>query len=1057
MAKKPYAHWDPAINADWHVRQGDGPLVLDSEQSFSKLSLLARKARREDRFGDPVVDYLQTVKALAGAPPHAGLRVQSFQYMPQGMTFFGADPIHGEPYPISDCDVTPPPYSSFQPYIHMGYSLSLRGYVGSAVGSGYAADVKVQWADAVSRLAGSGRGGYTGLIVKSLNHIPELPPFTAHAFSVLHGKRPHDTDWIYIPQLWSRSPASPPWVTIPANGLSDDLIRVVVGGGTMSPYSMHRWDGAAWVELYSSSTNLTVFWPPFGDFRNFIFLTADLFAGSALVQPGSPGVWPDAETWFQRIELSQFEPWVLDKSEWGYREWEDHWSWLVAPSNPQYFIERRRPVMDMLHKTPGIRGGPTILRTSDEDLGVCVEFNDKTYLQALDPHDLSGYDLTQITTPVVMDDVMYGHQAPFAMLGRFKFTDMDQWSRTLPCYIMAAGLPWTSATPGWTGIGICWKYGGGIADGKLCLRAWDDNLGLWVELEYQFNGSDWADRPIDLGFAWSGARGDIAGRPLYELRLVVNGLTVASVINPSIRVRNSYQITIGNGGIGLLGTTNAIGFIGMFREAMVFADPMSDADMREAWHDSSGLDNPSFEVPATRPGEALSWAWRSVQAVGGWASFNDYLPELEEWATAYEMFDAGFFQPHVWEYENEADRLAAVGFTADDVGLLAWQRDTNTIWQLTSDSPITWLNLELETNESWIAAFAVLLSTVFNLGSLVYESLSELFAIWDFSAEHGGPPGTIISTPWLQSYNLVSPAEDNLGPLGKPTGFHGWLDIITGLMDYPIEVEEFGEAWSTDPLSTATGSIWIPGSAVDGVLRGRPLTFPLKVVTDRRFLVVYTDDSMVVLLELTTGEYADAPALSAMLEAKWVAAVGPGTGVRFSNWTDGVDSGLTFGWDGGPWTFISWSSMFGVRRSVVNNDARRDLGFVFSEHDNFGRVAMPAAEVMTVPTGTVADEMFLLDQWSFLLFDTMIDPYMSGMFALDYQAEPAVFGMFDGTPDPTIIERYTLVGWFGTGAVWVPSLPDNPPVPGGPWALFDSGTHKWELFEDTLWPDNLYP
>ena len=41
-------------------------------------------------------------------------------------------------------------------------------------------------------------------------------------------------------------------------------------------------------------------------------------------------------------------------------------------------------------------------------------------------------------------------------------------------------------------------------------------------------------------------------------------------------------------------------------------------------------------------------------------------------------------------YADEAARLAATGFTADDVGRIAWQQSDNTFWQLTDYSPITW-------------------------------------------------------------------------------------------------------------------------------------------------------------------------------------------------------------------------------------------------------------------------------------------------------------------------------------------------------------------------------
>lgn len=46
--------------------------------------------------------------------------------------------------------------------------------------------------------------------------------------------------------------------------------------------------------------------------------------------------------------------------------------------------------------------------------------------------------------------------------------------------------------------------------------------------------------------------------------------------------------------------------------------------------------------------------------------------------------------PHNWEYADEAARLAATGFAADDVGKYALQLSDNTLWWLADDSPITW-------------------------------------------------------------------------------------------------------------------------------------------------------------------------------------------------------------------------------------------------------------------------------------------------------------------------------------------------------------------------------
>lgn len=46
-----------------------------------------------------------------------------------------------------------------------------------------------------------------------------------------------------------------------------------------------------------------------------------------------------------------------------------------------------------------------------------------------------------------------------------------------------------------------------------------------------------------------------------------------------------------------------------------------------------------------------------------------------------------------WVYADAAARLAAAGFIASDVTKWAWQLSDNTIWMLTDESPITWLQV----------------------------------------------------------------------------------------------------------------------------------------------------------------------------------------------------------------------------------------------------------------------------------------------------------------------------------------------------------------------------
>jgi len=46
---------------------------------------------------------------------------------------------------------------------------------------------------------------------------------------------------------------------------------------------------------------------------------------------------------------------------------------------------------------------------------------------------------------------------------------------------------------------------------------------------------------------------------------------------------------------------------------------------------------------------------------------------------------------HAWSYADAANRLAATGFTSDQIGKLARQKDDNSFWKLTVEAPPTWV------------------------------------------------------------------------------------------------------------------------------------------------------------------------------------------------------------------------------------------------------------------------------------------------------------------------------------------------------------------------------
>lgn len=1039
---KPYIHWDPSINASLHVRQGESPLVVDADVNPEQFAFLVSKLCKAVTWGsDLIADYIQTMDVVQGSYPKNGIRVKSYKYMPYGLEFYTMGGASGQPYPQSRDD------ANNHTYMTLGYRASIRGYLGTRAQTHYASDLKVTWADRDIRNNGDSRGGYTGAILRNWGLAPTGTESTYNFFGCLHGKREVDSNWEY--NSFAGVPAGVPGSasTTVLNGVDTDTLRIIIQGGIpASDILWQRYNGSTWIDLFSSNETLdygsSLIWPYQG-------ITADLFAGAVEVQPAVGAVWDDLETWFSRIEMTQFEPFVIDKSSWGYSEWVDHWAWLSPGLG--YVIERRLPQRDLLHFSSEVPGGPTQLRVSDSDLGICMEFNELTYLMTIASWDQAGVSVTNTANPCVMDENEFGFQAPFAMLGRFRFQDMDLWSQSLPVDLFSAGRNWVS-----TGhICIYWEYTGGNADGKLVLRAWDSDASSYVTVEHEFNAADYDDVPVDIGFAWSGARGSVIGRPNYELRLVIDGQTVDSVVNHDIRVTASNNIFVGSPR-ATSSSADRRAFSGLFREMMVFGDPMTDQDMRNAWRDTSGLDNYSFETAAltNRPGEADGWTWDSFQQVGAWSGFNEYRSSLIEWATSFEHFSAGWYMPHVWAYDDESTRTGASGMIADDVGGVAWQMDNDTLWLLINHSPVTWEKIEIGTNEDWLDDSSSYEPGLFNPGVPLYETLTEEFGIWDFSIEAGELIGTIILPPWTEK-TTISPHEDTFRnasggtiPIDLPTGFRGWKDAVTGAMEYPLETDEFGEAWSTDPLSTAAGPVWIPGTCVGGVLRGRALTLPVNIIPDRRFLTIWSDASQINILELDTGQYNDAAALASMIDAKLVAQNGVHTGWGFSSWDDGEDEGILFGWNGDESVRYAFLGMFGVRALAKHNDARFDIGL-----DSVGpggvssKVIMPANEVVFLPGGVTVDEEFWLDPWSLVWFTMTSDPYCSSAVILDYQRDPVLFGTMESSPDATMFERFTLVGWFGPSAAWVSSW-------SGAYAMFDGANRNIEEFITANWPDH---
>jgi hypothetical protein len=1032
----PYLHWDVAENHNLHVTASNGPLIVDENRNKSLLAQLVAIQSQEVLATDATVGYFQQFEVVDDAQPNTGIKISQYQYMPVGLNYSIANPADSEPQMHDYSN----PFGSLGlsiPYGLIGYRASLRGWVATAAESNLQCNVIVKWEDGKgTRLSGSARGGYTGHGLVAYNMKADDADYV---FMSAHGKRPTtDTDWANSAMMASPAGVVSLGTPIVNNNVSGDKIRIVSSGGEPLwdiKIDQDLNDTDTWTNLFNTSQDLTS--ELITAEKNYLALTAELFAGSALIRD-----WAEppltAETFFNYIEVSQFEPWVIDKSSWGLEDWDNYMSWLTG-STTSYSLERRMPQKDLRHIPLGEEGSPTTLRKSDSDLGICLEFNDKTYLIAQPAWDIPSTAIpSNLVNIAVCDDSSYGADAPMTAVGKFKLQNMVNWTDEVD--ILGAG-DWHASVPSSAnGMGIFWRQTGGSGEGELVARAWHSISSSWKEAITPFNAEDHNDKAIELAMIWTGARGSDADKSDNTLSLAINSTTKASVdFGEGLALIGTEFFTIGSKRSFSL-TQTGYSFQGLFREAVVFADALSDESLLSAFNNTTTeFINPSFELPdeSRRPGEALSWIWESLQQAGGWADFNEYDQRLRQWATATENFGAGFFYSHEWRYTDEAERLSATGFIAGDVNKSAYQVSNDTMWKLINNSPATWVQVEISSNEAWIDNLSDVETnaTLFNEGVGVFETIQELFAIWKW--------GAIQGTPWLDSYTFTSPATDN-----PPIGWSGYAFDIDS--DFPLTLEQFNESWGSDPFTTNFG--WNAVPAQNGKFHSNAIEFPVTILPNKnQLLVKYTEASEVdrfKILTMTPGEYASATELATMVDTQWQSEIPSGNNIEVVPWIKENESGISFQWDGTSTTLRGVG--LGTVERTKNNDVRETIGLTsLSASTVPSDVKFPAEFYADdLPSGIIITDTFLIDSWSQYIFLSTSDPNIASDFAKDYTLYAATF---DST---TILELLTLVGWFGPGAEWkeyfdVVDLTS---------ALFDAPVNNtMEKFLDTEWPEEPFP
>ena len=642
---KPYLYWDPSYNAELVTPKIAGPLIVNADD-LEKFEKFVAISCRPELFGDPGIFYQAILSFLDGTDPERGARVSGYQYMPANLSFYGVEPSYGEPRPFDPSDA----YSGETwRYANLGWRLALRGYIGTVDDGGLNETLRVKWGDSNTRGASDLLGAWTGAAVTAFDPVAMKAD---HLLTELHGKRYSDTNWEYR-SGWLDQPISPISTVESAatkNAVDSGEFRIVLSGGPPSWTALWQEYTGSWNDLQNQAMDLR----SHATDAQQMALVAHLFAGATKPQPGSPlPPWPTQEAWFREVEVGMFEPWVPDISSVSEREWNEGWRWLTG-STDDYSIELRRPKTDLLHRPMGTANAPVSLREGDDDLGVCIQLGQDTLLSAVGHEDRRYITVYQTEPLVPTDKNLYDKDAPFVCAMRLKLTDMATWGSDrnfISFGDIFAGAPTVSAN----GIGMYWEDTGG-GGGRLHARYF--NGAAWTSIYMDFNSADYDATAIDVALAWTGARGGLIGRPDYQLRIVVNGVTQIEALATNLTLAGTERAYV-----GAIGSQK--GLQGLLRAVVLMGEAASDDEILKAFSlAGEPFPNPSFETAQAdgRPGEAEGWIWESQQAVGGWAEFNATDEALDPYRRDREDFNAGWENNEDWLDDLEAATTVAAVF-----------------------------------------------------------------------------------------------------------------------------------------------------------------------------------------------------------------------------------------------------------------------------------------------------------------------------------------------------------------------------------------------------------
>jgi len=635
---RPIIDWDPRANAELVTEPGAGGVTLNSDD-LEKYDLAVGVSAFPRQTASTVL-YTRRAVAERGTAPEDGLRHRAYDVNPTGITFWVANPATGEPYPLDIDDAISTALGIDARYIQLGQRLPLRGWLGGAT-AGLDGQVEVTWGDGTTRAAAdTTRGPFTGLVVSAYD-LDALD--CHHLMYAVHGKRKADTNWLYRggyildPFTGSSSTGES---TATKNAVDTGKVRIGITGTGPWNIVTQYWDGAAWQTLDSRSVTLT----SGALLSSEVAMRGWLFAGQGGLAPaGSP--WGTlTDVWFPEVVLEKFEPWVVNLVAWDARDLDDLlFPFMGAPSKIQDVVSDLA-LPDLMHHPFGSLHEPVSLRKADSDLGLAVEVDQLSGFVAVGTWDLDGIGLDTYPKqrPLLTTDTEWaGIDAPFSAVVQLKLIGDQNPSKW---YVIAFGD--TARTPSATdnGVALYWQ------DGTLRGKIYDDLSGDYVIVEAEFDVDHHSDIPLELGIAWSGARGVDCGYEDYTLRILVNGEAVAV----SGALPDALVATTDIANVGFHDSFS--GWAGLLGRCRVYPNALTDDEIRRAFEEPTS-DDLDFDVADTdaEPGQAEGWEWKAGMISGGRALFRQ-----SPWTGPQESFDWFGLYPSVVNGTAETFDLSAL-------------------------------------------------------------------------------------------------------------------------------------------------------------------------------------------------------------------------------------------------------------------------------------------------------------------------------------------------------------------------------------------------------------